>query len=218
MRALINQKYFPILQKSNYTILKSRKRAKYCGKVTFLVFDIIKIFGRLSSKELLGHVISHNNDFVQLEKKKKKKKKWEILFHNDYINYDVLKTFLQNSIFEWPLTVNSGQIKNQGPIDIPVAPIVYVENCRKISEQLKNKNKNAKINLKIINDYVSELPISDDAIQCVFASFSNLDNLTRDSFIMKIHEWAPSDGIVDWYTFVYNLKEEPSDNIKRFFD
>ncbi|VWU52636.1 conserved protein, unknown function, partial [Hepatocystis sp. ex Piliocolobus tephrosceles] len=52
----------------------------------------------------------------------------------------------------------------------------------------------------------------------VFSSFTNSEELTREVFIKRIHEWAPSDGIVDWYTFVYNLKEEPSDNIKRFFD
>ncbi|EWC77552.1 hypothetical protein C923_01782 [Plasmodium falciparum UGT5.1] len=86
----------------------------------------------------------------------------------------------------------------------------------KISEQVKNKN--TKINLKIINDYISEMPISNDAIQCVFSSFSDYEELTKEQFINKIHEWAPSDGIIDWYTFVYNLKEEPSDNIKRFFD
>ncbi|SBT00006.1 conserved Plasmodium protein, unknown function, partial [Plasmodium malariae] len=209
------------------------------------------IFGRISDKELLGHVIAHNNEFIELEKKKKKKR-WEYLFNNDCINFDVLKIFLKNNKFEWPLTINSGQIKDQGAINIPVSPIVYVENCRKINEQFKSKNKNKKINLKIINDHVSELPISNDAIQCVFSSFSDSDSLTKDHFINKIHEWAPSDGlkkkkkflrktkvwqnmyqnksesytsrhlffkgIVDWYTFVYNLREEPSDNIKRFFD
>ncbi|CAG9484884.1 conserved Plasmodium protein, unknown function [Plasmodium vivax] len=195
----------------------------------FLVFDIIKIFGRLSDQELLGHVISHNNDFIKLSQNEKRKK-WEKLFlpNKDGVNFEAFKNFLRQAPFEWPLTINSGQIKNQGSISIPVSPIVYVESCRKISEFLKGKNKNkgasagtatgAKINLKIINDYVSEQPISNDAIQCVFSSFSDLPELTKDQFISKIHEWAPSDGIIDWYTFVYNLKEEPSDNIKRFFD
>ncbi|EUD66635.1 hypothetical protein C922_02956 [Plasmodium inui San Antonio 1] len=195
----------------------------------FLVFDIIKIFGRLSDQELLGHVISHNNDFIQINKNKGKKK-WEKLFlpQNESLNFEAFKDFLRQAQFEWPLTINSGQIKNQGSISIPVCPLVYVESCRKISEFLKGKNKNkgvnagtnrgAKINLKLINDYVSEQPISNDAMQCVFSSFSDLPELTKDQFISKIHEWAPSDGIIDWYTFVYNLKEEPSDNIKRFFD
>ncbi|KJP89364.1 hypothetical protein AK88_01030 [Plasmodium fragile] len=189
-----------------------------------------RIFGRLSDQELLGHVISHNNDFIQISKNIPKKKKWEKLFlpKKDSINFEAFKNFLRQAEFEWPLTINSGQIKNQGSISIPVSPIVYVESCRKISEFLKGNNKNkgvnagtntgAKINLKIINDYVSEQPISNDAMQCVFSSFSDFPELTRDQFISKIHEWAPSDGIIDWYTFVYNLKEEPSDNIKRFFD
>ncbi|WBY59253.1 hypothetical protein Py17XNL_001205103 [Plasmodium yoelii yoelii] len=144
------------LRKNNILI----RRHKY----GFLVFDIIKIFGRISNKELLGHVISHNNNFIENEKKNCKKN-WEILFQNDTINYDILKRFLEKTKFEWPLTVNSGQIKNEGPIDIPVSPIVYIENCKKISDQFKNKNKNTKINLKIINDYVNELPISPDAIR-----------------------------------------------------
>ncbi|ANQ05741.1 Uncharacterized protein PCOAH_00001070 [Plasmodium coatneyi] len=199
----------------------------------FLVFDIVKIFGRLSDQELLGHVISHNNEFIEL-RKNRPPKKWEKLFlpKNDSLNFEAFKNFLRQAEFEWPLTINSGQIKNQGSISIPVSPIVYVESCRKISEFLKSKNKNkgmnagtnagtstgAIINLKIINEYVSEQPISNDAMQCVFSSFSDLPELTKDQFISRIHEWAPSDGIIDWYTFVYNLKEEPSDNIKRFFD
>ncbi|EUT88795.1 hypothetical protein PFAG_01640 [Plasmodium falciparum Santa Lucia] len=202
-------------KKKKHPSVRNKRNLIHFNPRAFLVFDIIKIFGRLSDKELLGHVISHNNEFIELDKKKKTKK-WEILFNNDYINFDILKNFLLNNKFEWPLTVNSGQIKNQGSINIPVSPIVYVENCRKISEQVKNKN--TKINLKIINDYISEMPISNDAIQCVFSSFSDYEELTKEQFINKIHEWAPSDGIIDWYTFVYNLKEEPSDNIKRFFD
>lgn len=186
----------------------------------YLVFDIIKIFGRLSNKELLGHVISHNNEFTDLEStKRKKKKNWEILFEKDSsITFEKFQVFLKNTKFEWPLTVNSGQIKNQGSIDIPVAPIVYVENCRKLTEEHKSKNKNLKLNIKTVNDFVDELPIANDAIQCVFSSFSDLEYLTKTHFINKIHEWAPSDGIIDWYTFVYNLKEDPSDNIRRFLD
>ncbi|SBT74738.1 conserved Plasmodium protein, unknown function [Plasmodium malariae] len=211
---ILKRKNISVRQKKKYVTVKN-KNTKRHYQLAFLVFDIIKIFGRISDKELLGHVIAHNNEFIELEKKKKKKR-WEYLFNNDCINFDVLKIFLKNNKFEWPLTINSGQIKDQGAINIPVAPIVYVENCRKINEQFKSKNKNKKINLKIINDHVSELPISNDAIQCVFSSFSDSDSLTKDHFINKIHEWAPSD--VDWYTFVYNLREEPSDNIKRFFD
>ncbi|CRG98071.1 conserved Plasmodium protein, unknown function [Plasmodium gallinaceum] len=210
MLKILNEKNILIYHRKKYLNLKQKKKVKRVYSQAYLVFDIIKIFGRISDKELLGHVISHNNEFIELDKNKKKKK-WEILFDNNYINFDLLKKFLKNNKFEWPLTVNSGQIKNQGSINIP-------ENCRKISEEFRNKNKTSKINLKIINDYVSELPISNDAIQCVFSSFSDFDDLTKDHFINKIHEWAPSDGIVDWYTFVYNLKEEPSDNIKRFFD
>ncbi|CAA9986172.1 conserved Plasmodium protein, unknown function [Plasmodium knowlesi strain H] len=232
------------LKKSLLTFRRGRQR----HVSAFLVFDIIKIFGRLSDQELLGHVISHNNDFIELNKNQKKKKKWQKLFlpKNHTLNFESFKNFLRQAEFEWPLTINTGQIKNQGSISIPVSPIVYVENCRKISEFVKSKNKNKnkvintgssvgmntatgtgtnaaintgnKINLKIINDYVSEQPISNDAMQCVFSSFSDLPELTKDQFISRIHEWAPSDGIIDWYTFVYNLKEEPSDNIKRFFD
>ncbi|CRG98435.1 conserved Plasmodium protein, unknown function [Plasmodium relictum] len=217
MLKILNEKSISVYRRKKYLILKQKNKVRRECLQAYLVFDIIKIFGRISDKELLGHVISHNNEFIELDKNKKKKK-WEILFDNNYINFNLLKKFLKNNKFEWPLTVNSGQIKNQGSINIPVSPIVYVENCRKISEEFRNKNKTNKINLKIINDYVSELPISNDAIQCVFSSFSDFDDLTKDHFINKIHEWAPSDGIVDWYTFVYNLKEEPSDNIKRFFD
>ncbi|GAB64444.1 hypothetical protein PCYB_011770 [Plasmodium cynomolgi strain B] len=216
------------IKKRLVRLRRGRQRVPPPRASAFLVFDIIKIFGRLSDQELLGHVISHNNDFIELSKNPKKK--WEKLFlpKNDSLNFEAFKNFLRQAPFEWPLTINSGQIRNQGSISIPVSPIVYVESCRKISELLKGKNKNkgvnagtstgAKINLKIINDYVSEQPISNDAIQCVFSSFSDLPELTKDQFINKIHEWAPSDGIIDWYTFVYNLKEEPSDNIKRFFD
>ncbi|SCM23128.1 conserved Plasmodium protein, unknown function [Plasmodium chabaudi chabaudi] len=216
-RSLRKNKLCFIQKEKNNVLIRRHKYGGNHHKRAFLVFDIIKIFGRLSNKELLGHVISHNNDFIE-NNKKNCKKNWEILFQNDTINYDILKTFLEKSKFEWPLTVNSGQIKKEGPIDIPVSPIVYIENCRKISDQFKNKNKNTKINLKIINDYVNELPISTDAIQCVFSSFSDLEYLTKENFIQKIHEWAPSDGVLDWYTFVYNLKEEPTDNIKKFFD
>ncbi|GAW78942.1 hypothetical protein, conserved [Plasmodium gonderi] len=224
-----NQRNSSLIIKKKFLTLK---QGKYNSSSqipwAFLVFDIIKIFGRLSDQELLGHVISHNNEFIELNKNKKKVKKWENLFlsSNNSINFEILKSFLNQTKFEWPLTINSGQIQNQGSISIPVSPIVYVENCRKISEMFRSKNKNTgtdpnvsrKINLKIINEYVSEQSISNDAIECVFSSFSDFSELTMDQFINKIHEWAPSDGIVDWYTFVYNLKEEPLDNIKRFFD
>ncbi|VWU50716.1 conserved protein, unknown function, partial [Hepatocystis sp. ex Piliocolobus tephrosceles] len=116
---LLNHKHNFFQNNRDNIKVKNRKCCKICIPRTFVVFDIIKIFGRISNKELIGHVISYNNKFIELEGNKNKKKKWELLFSTDYVNVAAFKKFLKITKFEWPLTVNSGQIKNQGPIDIP---------------------------------------------------------------------------------------------------
>jgi len=208
---------------------RRRGRPQDARDPSFVVLDIVKIFGRMADWQACGDAISCGaSEFVPLSEVGKPKK-WEQLFGGgkgiraNEMDEAHFKATLSKLPFSWPHTVNTGQMPDRGLVPVPVAPREFVKVVRQLEGTKSDGVASAggNVALKDVNQCVGEMAIDEDAIQCVFESMlqaTGSASLTREGIGKVIQQWAPADGLVDWYTFVYFLTRAPEDGLSPYND
>lgn len=201
---------------------------KGCTVAAFETLDIVKIFGRLADNHITGACLGiRNSSYAGHGTQNPLRWKWEDLFKDaerDKINitepiYSKSISLAQFSYkiralpFRWPLTPNTGHLPERPTILVPTATKLYVKQVK----DLRSKNKRMTHNNVVASLEVQAIP--SDAIECVFKSLGQgRDRLNKTCVIQAIQMWAPADGLLDWYTFVYNLNDVPVDSMYNYFD
>ncbi|SIO73340.1 conserved Plasmodium protein, unknown function [Babesia microti strain RI] len=173
----------------------------------YLVLDLIKIYGRLSQKSKIGHIIPlKNNDKLVSKLISPEKFYWELVFDKDdeELNFDQFTKRVGMKRFEWPVMINKNRRDNKQPFFIPVCQ----ERQNRLMKQLdKSSDKEGLVNNKLLhlNAMVSNQEINKEALIDVFETFASSGILTKKSFSDKIKSYSPLLTLWDWDSFIRNM-------------